>query len=62
MSNKTRGEYEGFDLPFFGDSDSAEDTERYNLSFQTGISGIGLALMAYIEKEEPTWDSLILLS
>lgn len=62
MSNNTRQDYGGFLLTCFSDDDDPKSVDGYNLSFQTGIAGIGLALLAGIEPEIPSWDYFLLLS
>lgn len=62
FSNNTFAQYVGFELPYFSDTDEQESVKDYNLSFQTGIAGIALALIAYIEPETPDWDHFLLLS
>lgn len=62
MSNNTSQDYGGFLLTCFSDDDDPKSVEGYNLSFQTGIAGIGLVLLAGIEPEIPNWDCFLLLS
>lgn len=59
---KSENEYAGYKLPYYLKDSEKDIRELHNLSFLTGISGIGLSLISAIYPIEPTWDMSLLLS
>lgn len=55
-------EYAGYILLNYSSEDEKELLDLQNLSFITGIAGIGLSLLSAIYPIEPSWDACLLLS
>jgi len=60
--SKYKNEYVGFGIPYYLSAEEHEINRRYNLSFLTGIAGIGLSLLSSICHVEPEWDQCLMLS
>ena len=60
--SKYQNEYAGYGIPYYLSDSEKELNEQHNLSFLTGISGIGLSLLAATSSVEPWWDKYLLLS
>lgn len=59
---RPENEYAGYKLPYYLEDSESDIRELHNLSFLTGISGIGLSLISAIYPIEPAWDKSLLLS
>lgn len=59
---KHESDYAGYELPYYLSESEKELKEIHNLSFLTGISGVGLSLCSAIYPIEPLWDECLLLS
>ena len=59
---KYENEYVGFGIPYYLAAEEHEINRQYNLSFLTGIAGIGLSLLSSICCVEPEWDQYLMLS
>lgn len=59
---KYENKYAGYKLPYYLGKSEKKLCEIHNLSFLTGIAGIGLALLSAIYPITPSWDECLLLS
>lgn len=57
-----KNEYAGYGIPYYLSDSERKINQKYNLSYLTGISGVGLSLLSSIYSLDAFWDKYLLLS